>query len=123
MPIRWQCPLAVKTRVYTSKSDVYSFGVLLFEMVSGGATPFAELKTDEVMAAVEAGHRLRPPLDTSEKMRQIIHSCTTINVAQRPSMQTVRQHLAAAAHGAELRADNGRIILGLENDEEGETGL
>ena len=116
MPIRWQCPLAVRTRVYTSKSDVYSFGVLVFEIVSGGSTPFAELKTDEVMAAVEAGHRLRPPLDTPEALRELIHSCTTMNVAQRPSMQTVRTALGAAVpSGVERHVDN--------NEEEGETEL
>jgi serine/threonine protein kinase len=69
IPIRWQCPEAVLGRVYTAKSDVYSYGVLLFEIYSGGATPFSNLAASEVLRVVKAGHRLaRPRTDRAEEM-------------------------------------------------------
>lgn len=93
MPIRWQCPQAVRTRVYTSKSDVYSFGVLLFEICSGGATPFSELRVDEVLTAVEGGHRLKLPAGVDVDLKNLIYRCTTMTVAHRPSMSLITLQL------------------------------
>lgn len=82
---------------------MYSFGVLTWEIFSGGSTPFAELSTAEVIAAVRAGHRLvQPRATTPESVVVLIRACTQLpNVAARPSMATVRATLAelAATHG------------------------
>lgn len=94
MPLRWACPVAVRTRVYTAKSDVYSYGVVLWEIFAGGAKPYPGLMTAEVQAAVEAGHRLPPPSNgTPAAVVQLIRDCTQMAVALRPSMQTVCQRL------------------------------
>ena len=101
MPLRWQCPQAITTRVYTAKSDVYSFGVLLYEIYSGGGKPFADLMTAEVIKAVLAGARLsRPRADTPEDVIQLMRQCTVVDTRQRPSMMSVE---------AELRQD-GRSV-------------
>ena len=97
VPIRWQCPEAVTTRVYTAKSDVYSFGVLLYEIYSGGATPYAELATAEVIRFVQAGQRLRQPRpDTPADIVALMRECTSSSVASRPSMQTVMARLTGS---------------------------
>ena len=94
VPIRWQCPEAVTTRVYTTKSDVYSYGVLLYEIFSGGATPHATVSTDQVLRAVQAGQRLpRPRADTTEDIVTLIRDCTQMDVARRPSMAHVHRRL------------------------------
>ena len=94
MPIRWQCPQAVTTRVYTAKSDVYSFGVLLYEIYSGGATPFGQLRAMEVLRAVKAGEVLsRPRADTPEDVVGLMRQCTRLDVGSRPSMATVHAQL------------------------------
>ena len=94
VPIRWQCPEAVTTRVYTTKSDVYSYGVLLYEIFSGGATPHATVSTDQVLRAVQAGQRLpRPRADTTEDVVTLIRDCTQMDVARRPSMAHVHRRL------------------------------
>ena len=83
------------TRVYTTKSDVYSFGVLLYEIYSGGATPFGRLLTSEVLQAVKAGERLaRPRPDTPEDIIALMRQCTAVDVALRPSMSSVHAKLA-----------------------------
>lgn len=76
-PIRWQCPTAVTTRVYTAKSDVYSFGVLLWEIYSGSATRFAGLAAGEVVRAVQAGERLHNPSACSpHEIMTLIRACS-----------------------------------------------
>lgn len=97
VPIRWQCPLAVETRVYTAKSDVYSFGVLLFEIYSGGSTPYASLVTGEVIKAVRAGERLAMPrADTPLDIIALMRQCTQLSPALRPSMATIHAKLRGA---------------------------
>lgn len=91
VPIRWQCPTAVTTRVYTAKSDVYSFGALL----CGGATPFAELAAGEVVRAVQAGARLsRPSASTPEDIMMLIRACTALEA--RPNVASVCARLNGA---------------------------
>jgi serine/threonine protein kinase len=122
VPIRWQCPEAVKTRVYTTKSDVYSYGVLLYEIFSGGATPFASLSTGEVMRAVTAGQRLaRPRRDTPEDIVELLRDCTQLKVAQRPSIGVALERLSTAAPAAEHNAPR-RLPLRGEPDETGALG-
>lgn len=97
VPVRWQCPLAIKSRVYTSKADVYSFGVLVYEMFSHGGTPYAQLAVGEVLAMVEAGHRLdRPSFTTPQGIVELIRECTQMNMVRRPAMSVVRQWLERA---------------------------
>ena len=97
VPLRWQCPEAIATRVYTAKSDVYSYGVLLYEIYSGGATPFGQLRSVEVLRAVKAGEVLsRPRADTPEDVVGLMRQCTRLDVGSRPSMATVHAQLTGA---------------------------
>jgi len=94
VPIRWQCPEAVLTRVYTAKSDVYSFGVLLFEIYSGGGTPHGNLAASEVLQMVKGGHVLsRPSAAMTDDVFMLMRACTALNVGQRPSMTTLHARL------------------------------
>lgn len=104
VPLRWQCPLAVESRVYTSKADVYSFGVLLFEVFSNGKTPYAELAAAEVLPMVRAGHRLeRPSPTTPQGILELIRECTQMAVVRRPAMAVVRQWLEQAVRDSNVR--------------------
>lgn len=76
--------------MYTAKSDVYGFGVLLYEIYSGGSTPFANLQTSEVIRMVQAGERLaRPSVVMDESIFALMRACTALNVGGRPSTTTV----------------------------------
>lgn len=95
VPIRWQCPEAVLARVYTAKSDVYSFGVLLYEIYSGGGTPFANLQASEVLCMVKAGERLaRPAASMDEDVFVLMRACTAADVGGRPSAATLHAQLS-----------------------------
>lgn len=119
VPIRWQCPAAVTTRTYTAKSDVYSFGVLVWEVYSGGATPFGSLAAGEVVRAVQAGERLsRPSHDTPEDIVALIRACTCLETAARPSMATVHARLRGAwtLDGGEAAGDRRRSVVAGEDE-------
>lgn len=94
----------MQSRTFTSKADVYSFGVLLYEIFSGGGTPYAELLVGEVVQMVLAGHRLeRPSRDTPDGVVELIRECTQLVVARRPAMATVHGWLQRALVSEEIR--------------------
>ena len=133
VPIRWQCPEAVLTRVYTAKSDVYSFGVLLYEIFSRSGAPYASLASSEVIRMVKAGELLPSPgNDTPEDIFRLMRLCTSLHVGQRPSMATVHAKLSGAWTLDEEPVPAGMAVnpaLGLrsgddqEEEDAGETSL
>lgn len=122
MPIRWQCPEAITTRVYTAKSDVYSYGVLAYEVFSGGATPFGQLRSLDVVAAVKAGELLgRPRADTPDDIVRLMRLCTKLSVGERPSMASIHAQLTgawlldkapAAGSAAERSGESSSVLVG-----------
>jgi hypothetical protein len=76
---------------------VYSFGIVVWEIYSGGATPYTELQASEVVRTVLAGHRLsRPHLHTSEHIISIIRACTGLVPEDRPTMMAVHAQLSGS---------------------------
>lgn len=45
------------TRIFTLASDVWSFGVLVWEIMTLGRSPFADLDNAEVVQAIMSGAR------------------------------------------------------------------
>lgn len=63
LPVRWMAPESITDNVYTEKSDVWSFAVTCWEIFSNGSVPYADLRTSELLAQLEAGTRLQRPAD------------------------------------------------------------
>lgn len=62
VPVRWAAPEVLRGRRYSEGSDVFAFGVCAWEVLSGGAMPWASTAADEeVEQAVCAGERLTQP--------------------------------------------------------------
>lgn len=96
VPIKWQCPVSIKTRTYTVKSDVYSFGVLLWEVLALGASPYPKLSAMEALRAASNGERLpQPHPDAPEAALGLLRTCMGLDVPARPPMADVVRRLEA----------------------------
>ncbi|GAB6031602.1 hypothetical protein CHUAL_009366 [Chamberlinius hualienensis] len=82
---RWLAVESLKNRTYTSKSDVWMFGVVLWEIVTLGATPYANIKTRDVPGRVMRGARLPQPRNTGDDLYQIMLQCWQIDPDERSS--------------------------------------
>ena len=114
VPIRWQCPLAVESRIYTTKSDIYSFGVLMWEIYNAGATPFGGLLASEVLLKAKRGHRLRwvgASNYAPEEIKILVQSCTSMNPQERPTISWLTKRLKSLRDGDQEGGDGERVKM------------
>ena len=97
IPIRYAAPellLDTSPSNYSEKSDVYSFGVLMWEACSGGAVPYADLKTtDKIYEEKLKGKILERPNICPDELWNIIVNCTQHESHNRPNFKTVQEAL------------------------------
>ncbi|KAI7806748.1 tyrosine-protein kinase STYK1b [Triplophysa rosa] len=97
---KWQAPELLAKRPATPKSDVWSFGLLLFEMVTLGEVPFAEIPVTELLQYHQRGKTLKKPHNCSNSLYSIIKSCCQWKEHDRPSLADVRRKLQSGEKSA-----------------------
>ncbi|XGW24632.1 hypothetical protein V3C99_006230 [Haemonchus contortus] len=97
LPIRWQAPEVIATRVYTLKSDVYSYGVLLWEIFNNGEAPYKGMDNKAVRENI-LDPKFRPPTDDSLPIvvSKVMLTCWRADPAKRPTMARIVQYLSNA---------------------------
>ncbi|XP_071771312.1 tyrosine-protein kinase STYK1 [Centroberyx gerrardi] len=103
---KWQAPEVLARRAVTQSSDVWSFGILLFEMVTLGDPPFAQLMASELLQYLQRGKTLKRPATCSNSLFAIIRSCCQWSPQQRLSMSELIRKLHAGEKSA-----NGRTVI------------
>lgn len=53
LPIRWMPPEAVQFGIFSVKSDLWSYGIVLYEIITFGMFPYADLGDVEVVERVK----------------------------------------------------------------------
>ncbi|XP_028282255.1 tyrosine-protein kinase STYK1 [Parambassis ranga] len=103
---KWQAPEVLAGRPVTRSSDVWSFGILLYEMVTLGDPPFAELMATELLQYLQRGKYLKRPASCSNSLYSFIRACCHWNAQHRVSVTELMTKLQAAEKSA-----NGRTVL------------
>lgn len=52
VPLKWMAPESIADRIYGARSDVWSYGVLLWEIWSGGQSPYPGIAAMELVPKV-----------------------------------------------------------------------
>jgi len=86
VPLKWMAPESFQHRRYSLASDVWSFGVLLWELYSGGATPYTHLTGYMAIAAVCQGRRMSRPAACPPDVFIMMRSMWLADASMRPSM-------------------------------------
>ncbi|KAK3699748.1 hypothetical protein QZH41_015596, partial [Actinostola sp. cb2023] len=61
VPLKWMAIESLESMTFTTQSDVWSFAVLVWEIETGGATPYPGMLGREIFQEIIAGHRLEQP--------------------------------------------------------------
>ncbi|XP_011615367.2 tyrosine-protein kinase STYK1-like [Takifugu rubripes] len=101
---KWQAPEILAKRPAGPSSDIWSFGILLFEMVSLGEAPFAEIPANELLQFHQRGKPLKRPSNCSNALYSFIKSCCQFKDLDRPSMVEMGRKLLSGEKGASDKA-------------------
>eukprot|EP00041_Stephanoeca_diplocostata_P033126 m.1085046 g.1085046 ORF g.1085046 m.1085046 type:complete len:1167 (-) comp24278_c1_seq1:375-3875(-) len=75
LPLKWVSIEGLDDKIFGEASDCWSFGVLMWEVLSYGATPYADIRTSEIQQRVRAGLRLQMPRNADPRFWTIITRC------------------------------------------------
>uniref|UniRef100_A0A087X420 Spleen tyrosine kinase n=1 Tax=Poecilia formosa TaxID=48698 RepID=A0A087X420_POEFO len=92
-PVKWYAPECINYFKFSSKSDVWSFGVLMWEAFSFGQKPYKGMKGNDVMQMLESGKRMEPPANCPTEMYDLMTTCWTYKVEERPGFAVVEPRL------------------------------
>jgi len=92
-PIKWAAPEVITHAKFSSKSDIWSFGILLWELWSGGKTPYPTFTNSQVLDEVLMGYRLDKPKLCPQEVYQFMWKCWLANAEERPSFSTIYENL------------------------------
>lgn len=97
LPIRWQAPEVIKTRIYTAKCDVYSYAITVWEIFHNAETPFTGIDNKTIKEKI-SDPRFRPPCETSLPIviQRVIKACWRGNRKKRPVMSQAARYLLNA---------------------------
>ncbi|XP_026781782.3 tyrosine-protein kinase STYK1b [Pangasianodon hypophthalmus] len=97
---KWQAPEILANREVSQKSDVWSFGLLLYEMVTLGEVPFAEVPVNELLQFLQRGKSLKKPHGCSSSLHTIIKGCCHWKEQDRFSLADLRHKLQSGEKSA-----------------------
>ncbi|KAK6033120.1 protein tyrosine kinase [Ostertagia ostertagi] len=97
IPIRWQAPEVIATRIYTVKCDVYSYGITIWEVFNNGEIPFTGIDNKTIRSKI-SDNKFRPPIDFSVPIvvRRVIKTCWRGDPKRRPTMSQAARYLVGA---------------------------
>lgn len=93
-PVKWSAPEVLNFTKFSSKSDVWAYGILMWEIFSGGDTPYNKMKNAEVVHSVcNENYRLPPPPGCSDSVYDIMVSCWGQSPDKRPTFPEIHDYL------------------------------
>ncbi|VDM65756.1 unnamed protein product [Strongylus vulgaris] len=97
LPIRWQAPEVITTRIYTRKCDVYSYGILLWEIFNNAEKPYAGINNRTIRENI-TDPKFRPVVDVKWPIvvQRAMRACWRGDSKKRPEMQQVARYLMFA---------------------------
>ncbi|XP_072930769.1 epidermal growth factor receptor isoform X2 [Epargyreus clarus] len=105
MPIKWLALECVQHRIFTHKSDVWAFGVTIWEILSYGARPYANISARNVPELLENGLKLPQPTICTLDIYCVMVSCWMLDADSRPTFKQLADTFA------EMARDPGRYLV------------
>jgi len=94
LPVRWLAPESLAFRRFTSSSDVWMFAVCSWELFHlCQLRPWANIRNNQVLLAIEAGQRLARPPSCPVRLYQLLLQCWSYAPVQRPKFRELKQSL------------------------------
>lgn len=89
LPVKWMALESLSAGKFTVYSDVWSYGVVLWELLTRGKTPYADVDNFMLKPYLERGRRLDIPEITPDPVGELMTSCWNASPSSRPSFDQI----------------------------------
>ncbi|XP_065886239.1 tyrosine-protein kinase TXK-like isoform X2 [Dysidea avara] len=96
-PIKWAAPEVITHARFSSKSDVWSHGILMWELWTGGKTPYPTFSNPQVLDEVLRGYRLERPTYCPPEVYELMRWCWKEQSDDRPTFIDLHKRLKEMA--------------------------
>eukprot|EP00731_Ephydatia_muelleri_P021132 Em0013g859a len=96
--LKWMSPETLFDGTSTTYSDVWSFGVTMWELVTLGGTPYAEILPLDLYSQLLGGMRMPKPMHCAQEVYDIIRLCWEKLPMDRLSFATLHERLDTLSH-------------------------
>ncbi|KAG8194716.1 hypothetical protein JTE90_026367, partial [Oedothorax gibbosus] len=93
LPYRWMAPESLEKSIYSAKTDVWSYGILLWELMTRGSIPYANVGSWDVLQYVKLGNRLDQPERCPIPIYRVMLACWNKDSKKRPSFSEIQVYL------------------------------
>ncbi|XP_048251594.1 tyrosine-protein kinase Fer-like [Haliotis rufescens] len=93
IPIKWTAPEALNYGKYTTICDVWSYGILMWEIFSGGTTPYPGWTNGQSREKIEDGYRMPAPVGTPSEVYTLMLRCWEYHPERRPKFEEICKEL------------------------------
>lgn len=91
--VRWMAPEVFVDGLRTVHGDIWSFGILMWEVVTLGGTPYADLLPDDLYTQLISEMRLPKPQHCAQPVYDVMHLCWQTIPNHRPLFDEIYEHL------------------------------
>ncbi|XP_022648256.1 tyrosine-protein kinase RYK-like isoform X2 [Varroa destructor] len=93
-PVAWLAIESLNIREFTPASDLWMFGVTLWELLTLGQQPFAEIDSFEMVNYLNSGYRLAQPVNCPDELFEVMERCWVACPGERLTLPQVVRTLA-----------------------------
>ncbi|XP_033638273.1 tyrosine-protein kinase RYK-like [Asterias rubens] len=83
-PVKWMAIESLLDKKFTAASDVWAFGILIWELVTLGQTPYADLDPFEMASYLKSGYRMPQPQNCPDELFSLMACCWALLPTDRP---------------------------------------
>ncbi|XP_076453716.1 tyrosine-protein kinase RYK-like isoform X3 [Babylonia areolata] len=83
-PVKWMSVEALVNKCFSPASDVWAFGVTLWELMTLGQQPYADIDPFEMAAYLQEGYRIAQPHNCPDELFAVMACCWAMSPDERP---------------------------------------
>ncbi|XP_019628838.1 PREDICTED: uncharacterized protein LOC109473409 isoform X2 [Branchiostoma belcheri] len=90
LPYKWMAPESHEDYIFDTKTDVWSYGIVLWEIFSGGKTPYPDVPSVHLIGYLKEGRRMgRPNKCPIALYNDVMKQCWQKEPTKRPSFKEI----------------------------------
>ncbi|GFN89162.1 hypothetical protein PoB_001566800 [Plakobranchus ocellatus] len=92
-PVKWMALEALTQKRFSPATDVWAFGVTLWEMMTLGQQPYAEVDPFEMPSYLQEGYRIAKPHNCPDELFSLMACCWALSPDERPKFPQLLTYL------------------------------